>query len=150
MSCPKPDSCRNLSLGRLLNLEQKSLMQHYEQENPRDLIHIDVKKLGRFRKASYCIIITGSRVLLPRRLRPCRRCNDDANRLAYLEVLADDQHSTAMSFLCRAVGCFNRQGIECQLVNNDSYRTYTSPTSLPRLAKPLTTITTAPIFTCPA
>ena len=43
-----------LGLGRLRNLEPKPPVQRYERERPGDLIHIDFKKLPRFRKGSAC------------------------------------------------------------------------------------------------
>ena len=48
-----------LGLGRLRNLEPKPPVQRYERERPGDLIHIDVKKLARFRKVGHRI--TGNR-----------------------------------------------------------------------------------------
>ena len=48
-----------LGLGRLRSLEPKPPVQRYERERPGDLIHLDVKKLVRFRKVGNCI--TGNR-----------------------------------------------------------------------------------------
>jgi len=48
-----------LGLGRLRNLEPKPAVQRYERETPGDLIHIDVKKLARFRRIGHRI--TGNR-----------------------------------------------------------------------------------------
>jgi len=44
-----------LGLGRLRNLETKPPVQRYERERPGDLIHIDVKKLARYRKVGHRI-----------------------------------------------------------------------------------------------
>ncbi|QNI63596.1 transposase [Synechococcus sp. A15-44] len=102
-----------LGLGRLRNLEPKPPVQRYEREHPGDLIHIDVKKLARFRKVGHRI--TGNR-------RQGRSAGvgydrvhvaiDDATRLAYVEVLADEQQATAIGFLSRAVAWFNGHGME--------------------------------------
>ena len=83
-----------LGLGRLRNLEPKPPVQHYERETPGDLINIDVKKLARFRRVGHRI--TGNR-------HQGRSAGvgydqvhdaiDDATRLAYLEVLADEQEA---------------------------------------------------------
>jgi hypothetical protein len=93
-----------LGLGRLSNLEPKPLLQRYERQIPGDLIHIDVKKLARFRRVGHRI--TGSRqqgrstgVGYDR----VRVAIDDATRLVYVEVLADEQQGTAIGFLSRAV-----------------------------------------------
>jgi len=49
-------SLRNLGPGRLRNLEPKSPVQRYERQRAGDLIHIDVKKLARFREVGHRII----------------------------------------------------------------------------------------------
>ena len=58
-----------LGLGRLRNLEPKPRIQGYVRERPGDLIHIDVKKLVRFRKVGHASQATGSRAALLDRLR---------------------------------------------------------------------------------
>ena len=88
-----------LGLGRLRKLEPKLPVQRYEWERPGDLIHIDVKTLARFREAGHRI--TGDRQQ--------GRSNgvgydkvhvavDDPTRLAYAEVLADEQKPTVIGF----------------------------------------------------
>ena len=52
-------NARLMQKGRLRNLEPKPPVQRYERERPGDLIHIDVKKLARFRKVGHRI--TGNR-----------------------------------------------------------------------------------------
>jgi len=51
---------------------------------------------------------------------------DDATRLAYVEVLADEQQATAIGFLSRAVAWFNGQGVECRQVMSDNGSAYIS------------------------
>jgi transposase InsO family protein len=51
---------------------------------------------------------------------------DDATRLAYLEVLADEQQATAIGFLPRAVAWFNGHGVECRQVMSDNGPAYLS------------------------
>jgi transposase InsO family protein len=47
---------------------------------------------------------------------------NDATRLAYVEVLVDEQRATAIGFLCRAVAWFNSQGVECrQLISDNGF-----------------------------
>ncbi len=58
-----------LGLGQLRNLEHKPPVQRYEREHPGDLIHIDVKKLSRFRKVGHRI--TGNRQQGQGRLKVC-------------------------------------------------------------------------------
>jgi transposase InsO family protein len=116
-----------LGLGRLRNLEPKPPVQRYERERPGDLIHIDVKKLARFRKMGHRI--TGNR-------QQGRSAGvgydrvyvaiDDATRLAYVEVLPDEQQGTAIGFLSRALAWFNGQGVECRQVMSDNGSAYIS------------------------
>jgi transposase InsO family protein len=51
---------------------------------------------------------------------------DDATRLAYVEVLADEQKPTVIGFLSRAVAWFNGQGVECRRVMSDNGPAYVS------------------------
>jgi transposase InsO family protein len=116
-----------LGLGRLRNLEPKPPVQRYEREHPGDLIHIDVKKLARFRKIGHRI--TGNRQQGRSAGVGYDRVHvaiDDATRLAYVEVLADEQQATAIGFLCRAVAWFNSQGVECRQVMSDNGPAYLS------------------------
>jgi transposase len=104
-----------LELGRLRNLDPKPPGQRYERETQGDLIHIDVKKLAHFRKDGRRI--TGNRQQghsAGGGYDRVRVAIDDATRLTYVEVLADEQKATAIGFLCRAVAWFNDQGVECR------------------------------------
>ena len=104
-----------IGLGKLSRLEPPEPPNRYERCRPGELVHIDVKKLGR-------ILAAGHRVKRPRRRRRASRtqarglagwefvhvCVDDATRLAYVEVLADERATTAIAFLGRALGFFKR------------------------------------------
>jgi len=121
-------------LGRL-GLEPA---QSYERKRPGELVHVDVKKLGRIeggagwrvrdRKQHY------NRTFTDRD--GCRRrtvgweyvhvCVDDATRLAYVEVLPDERAKTAIAFLGRAVRFFRRHGIRVERVLTDNGSAYRS------------------------
>ena len=116
-----------LGLGRLRNLEPRPPVQRYEWERPGDLIHVDIKSLARFRQIGHRI--TGDR----QKGRSygvgydkVHVAVDDATRLAYVEVLADEQKPTVIGFLARAVAWFNGQGIECRRVMSDNGPAYVS------------------------
>jgi len=124
-----------LGLGRLRNLEPKAPVQRYERQTPGDLIHTDVKKLARhcfaegfaYRKVGHRI--TGNRQRGRSTGVGYDRVHvaiDDATRLAYVEVLADEQQATAIGFLSRAVAWFNGQGVECRQVMSDNGSAYIS------------------------
>ncbi|MFN8149508.1 MAG: DDE-type integrase/transposase/recombinase [Solirubrobacterales bacterium] len=91
---------------KLSRLEPIEPPNRYERSRPGDLIHIDVKKLGRIGERGPGHRVDGNRG-------PGRRsrgagwefvhvCVDDATRLAYVEVLADEK-ATAIGFLRRAI-----------------------------------------------
>ena len=126
-----------IGLGRLgrLGLEPA---ERYERERPGELIHIDVKKLGR-------ILVPGHRVTGNRRQGHTRNTYtsdgrrigdagwefvhiaiDDCTRLAYAEVLADEKATTAAAFLTRAVAFYRRHGITVERVITDNGSAYRS------------------------
>jgi transposase InsO family protein len=126
-------------LGRLgrLGLEQPV---RYERSRPGELLHIDIKKLGRIEGGA------GKRAFQsPRRQRhnPTRTdlegkrrhyvgfeyvhvCVDDYSRLAYAEVLPDQKTTTAIGFLNRAVAFYRRRGIRVERVLTDNGSAYVS------------------------
>jgi transposase InsO family protein len=122
-----------IGLGRLSRLEPLEPPNRYERERPGELVHIDVKKLGRIRGVGHRI--TGSRASQSKTRREGRRvgasgwefvhvCVDDATRLAYVEVLADEKATTAIAFLRRAVAHFAAYGINVERVLTDNGSAY--------------------------
>jgi len=108
-----------IGLGRLSRLEPPEPPNRYQRERPGELVHIDVKKLGRIGRP-------GHRVNGDRRTRSrgigweyVHVCVDDATRLAYVEVLADEKAVTAAGFLRRAVAHFGDYGIRVERVMTD-------------------------------
>src|SRR3954468_12328543 len=113
---------KRLGMGKLgrVGLEPA---QRYERARPGELIHIDVKKLGRIQGGAGKRIHGGKRLYNPTFTdRDGKRRTtvgwdyvhiaiDDATRLAYAEVLADEKATTAVGFLRRAVAFFARYGI---------------------------------------
>src|SRR5690349_11063977 len=128
---------KRLGMGKLgrLGLEPA---QRYERERPGELIHIDVKKLGRIAGGAGKRVTGGSRSPNPR---PRKRDRDgvdrriigwdaihvaidDATRLAYAEVLPDEKATTAIGFLRRAVAFFERHGMTVERVITDNGAPY--------------------------
>ena len=120
-------------LGRL-GLEPA---QRYERERPGELIHIDIKKLGRIQGGA------GHRATGTRRGNPTRTnaagqrerqigweyvhvAIDDATRLAYVEVLPDEKAVTAIAFLRRAVKHYASYGIAVDQLITDNGSAYRS------------------------
>jgi transposase InsO family protein len=119
------------SLGRLgrLGLEPA---RRYERSRPGELIHVDVKKLGRILRPGHRV--TGNR---RDRFTDARGYGvagwefvhiaiDDATRLAYAEVLADERARTAIAFLRRALAFFEAHGITAERVMTDNGSCYRS------------------------
>jgi transposase InsO family protein len=125
---------KRIGLGKRSRLAPPEPPNRYERKRPGELIHVDVKKLGR-------IVVPGHRVTGNRRVRAGRSgarslgtagwefvhvCVDDATRLAYVEVLPDERGATAASFLRRAVAWFKRLGISVERVLSDNGACYRS------------------------
>jgi transposase InsO family protein len=126
--------CR-IGLGKLSRLEPPEPANRYERARPGELVHVDVKKLGVITGAGHRM--TGRRTSQNANRRARRRgarkgwefvhvCVDDATRLAYVEVLADEQGTTAAGFLRRAVGFYASHGIRVRRVMSDNGACYRS------------------------
>jgi transposase InsO family protein len=125
-----------VGLGRLgrMGLEPP---RRYERSRPGELIHIDVKKLGRIERGAGHRA-TGKKHYTPtftdragRRRRTAgwefvHVCVDDATRLAYAEVLGDEKARTAVGFLRRALAFFERHGVAVEGVLTDNGSAYRS------------------------
>jgi transposase InsO family protein len=129
---------RKVGMGRLgrLGLEQPV---RYERSRPGELVHVDVKRLGRIEGgAGKRIYGHGKRHYRPTftDLDGHRRHSvgwefvhvavDDYSRLAYAEVLADEKAVTAIGFLRRALAFFERYGIRVERLLTDNGSAYVS------------------------
>jgi len=129
---------KRIGLGKRSRLEPPEPPNRYERKRPGELVHLDVKKLGRIRVPGHRV--TGNRRVRARRTEvgtPGKKrgtagwefvhvCVDDATRLAYAEVLDDERGATAARFLRRAVAWFARFGIEVERVISDNGACYRS------------------------
>jgi transposase InsO family protein len=111
-------------LERLSGLTPKAAVVRYERQRPGELLHLDTKKLGRFRRVGHRI--TGDRTRNSRRAGWdfLHVCIDDHSRLAYVEPLGDERPATTTAFLRRAVRWFRRQGIRTERVMTDNGNGY--------------------------
>jgi transposase InsO family protein len=111
-----------LGLHRLSCLEPPEPPNRYCRRHPGELIHIDIKKLGRFQRPG-----------LPAHRRSagyqstyragwdyCHVAVDDTSRLAYIEILDDERGVTCVAFLRRAIAWFATHGITVQRVMTDN------------------------------
>jgi transposase InsO family protein len=114
-------------MSRLPALDAHEPRNRYERPTPGELIHIDVKKLGRIGREGHRI--HGDRTRRTRGLgwEFVHVCVDDCTRLAYVEVLDDERQDTVCAFLERAVAWFGDHGIRVQRLmtdNGNGYRSY--------------------------
>ena len=122
-----------IGLGKLSRLEPPEPANRYERKRPGELLHIDVKKLGRI-SGGVGHRITGNRGHQASSNHAARAtgweyvhvCVDDATRIAYVEVLADEKAVTAVGFLKRAVAHYKAHGIRVERVMTDNGSAYIS------------------------
>ena len=107
-------------LGKLLRLQPDEAANSYERPRPGELVHVDVKKLGRIGRPGHRV--NGDRRTQMRGIgwEFVHVAVDDATRLAYVEVLDDEKGATAVAFLRRAVAFFCRYGIRVERVLTDN------------------------------
>lgn len=117
---------RRLGLNRLAALEPPRPLVRYERERPGELVHLDIKKLGKIGRV-------GHRIHGNRRTRVhgigweyTHVAIDDHSRLAYAEVLADETAETTAGFLQRAVAWYAAQGIAVERLLTDNGSAYRS------------------------
>jgi transposase InsO family protein len=115
-----------LGLGRLSRLDPPEPPNRYCRRHPGELIHVDVKKLGKFRTPGHRV--TGVGQGRNRRVgwEFCHVAIDDTSRLAYIEVLEDERGEACSAFLARAVAWFATQGVVVQRVMTDNGSGYVS------------------------
>jgi len=124
-----------IGLGRLSRLDQEQVVR-YERSRPGELLHVDIKKLGRIERGA------GHRATGRRHYNPtrgprgaarktvgwefCHVAIDDFSRLAYVEVLEDERANTAVGFLRRALRFYAGHGIAVEGVLTDNGSAYVS------------------------
>jgi transposase InsO family protein len=112
-------------LNRWRDLEPCEPVIRYERDNPGDMIHIDIKKLGKFNKTGHRI--TGKRLGTRK---PgwefVHVCIDDHSRLGFSQVLASERKEDAISFLSAALVWYGKLGIKVERVMTDNGSCYRS------------------------
>ena len=126
---------KRIGLGKRSRLEPPEPPNRYERRHPGELVHVDIKKLGRISALG-----AGHRVLGQRSSQYSRRVDgrmtkqtgfeylhvmiDDHTRLAYAEVLDDLTATCAIAFLRRAVTWFAERGVRVQALMSDNGSCY--------------------------
>jgi transposase InsO family protein len=119
---------RRFGLAKLSALDPRPPVVRYERDRPGELVHIDIKKLGR-------IDGIGHRITGDRRGQSNKRGTgrehlhvavDDHSRLAYTELLPDEKIESALGFLDRALAWYARHGVSVEGVMTDNGSAYRS------------------------
>ena len=119
---------RGVRLSRMKDVDPKPPARRYERENPGYMIHLDIKKLGRFDRV-------GHRITRDRRGQSNARgigwehvhvCVDDASRIAFADVLPDEKAVSAIAFLKAAVAYYASLGVTVRRVMTDNGSCYKS------------------------
>ena len=117
-------------LSRLKDLDEPEPVRRYQRDNPGELIHIDIKKLGRFHKIGHRI--TGDRT----RQSSARGrgqgagwefvhvCIDDASRIAFTMIMPNEKAVSAVAFLEAAVAYYKSLGVKVACVMTDNGACY--------------------------
>ena len=118
-------------LNKLSALEPAEPIRRYEREKAGELIHLDIKKLGRIGSVGHRI--TGRQPGMVNRHHGIgwefvHVCIDDASRVAFVQVMADQRKESAVAFLEAAVAYYASLGIRIERVMTDNGSCYRSRT----------------------
>jgi transposase InsO family protein len=117
-----------LGLSRLEALDPAEPVRRYQREHPGELIHIDIKKLGRFDRVGHRI--TGDRTGQSNHRgigwEFVHVCIDDASRIAFSQVLPDEKKDSAIDFLNVALAYYASLGVTVARVMTDNGAAYKS------------------------
>jgi transposase InsO family protein len=119
---------RRAKLNRMRDLESAPAVQRYEHARPGDLLHLDIKKLGRIARPSHRV--TGDRRDSVRRIgwEYVHVAIDDHSRIAFSAIFPDEKQNSAVAFLKAAVAYYARLGIRFRAVLTDNGSAYRSAT----------------------
>ena len=121
---------RRLGFSKTKAIEPAEPVRRYEREHPGELIHIDIKKLGRFHKLGHRI--TGDRTQRSDGRRShvgweyVHVCIDDASRIAISRILPDEKAQSAVAFLHAAIAYYASLGVSVARVMTDNGACYRS------------------------
>jgi transposase InsO family protein len=119
---------RRLGLNRLSALQPAEPVRRYERDHPGEMIHIDIKKLGRFNKIGHRI--TGDRTGQSNNRGVgwefVHVAIDDHSRVAFARVMASEKKQSAIVFLKDAVAYYDSLGVKVQRVMTDNGSCYKS------------------------
>ena len=117
---------RRLGLNRLSALEPAEPVRRYERKHPGELIHIDIKKLGRFDRPGHRV--TGDRTGQSNSRgigwEFLHVCIDDHSRVAFSQIMPDEKKESAIAFLKDALAYYKSLGVTVSRVMTDNGACY--------------------------
>jgi transposase InsO family protein len=119
---------RRLGLNSLKALEPAEPVRRYERESPGEIIHVDIKKLGRFDRIGHRI--TGDRTGQSNSRgvgwEYVHLAIDDYSRVAYSEIFPDEKRHSCLRFLFNSLRFFRAHGVKVQRVMTDNGTSFRS------------------------
>jgi transposase InsO family protein len=118
-----------IGLHRLSRLEPLEPPNRYCRRHPGELIHIDIKRLGRFRRPGHRVTGrggVGASKQLGAGWECCHVAVDDTSRVAYVEILPDQTARSCIAFLERAIAWFAARAVTVQRIMTDNGSGYRS------------------------
>jgi transposase InsO family protein len=120
---------KRIGLNRRSRLEPPEPPNRYERRRPGELIHLDIKKLGRFHRPGHRVTGRGAPGTTSH-TRTGWECVhvaiDDYSRVAYVEILNDEKGATCAAFLERAIRWFAERAVRVDRVLTDNGSGYRS------------------------
>jgi transposase InsO family protein len=117
---------RRLKLSRIRDLEPKPPVQRYEHAHPGDLLHMDIKKLGRIARPSHRV--TGNRRDSVSGIgwEYLHVAIDDHSRIAFSAIYPNEKQASVLAFLAEALAYYARFGIRFRALLTDNGPAYRS------------------------
>jgi transposase InsO family protein len=119
---------KRLGLNRLSALEPAEPIRRYERATPGEIVHIDIKKLGKFNRIGHRV--TGERTGQSKSRgigwEYVHLAIDDHSRLAYSEILPDEKRGSCLRFLFNALRFFRSLGVKVERIMTDNGSSFRS------------------------
>ena len=117
---------RRLKLSRIRDLEPRQPVLRYEHERAGDMLHLDIKKLGRIAKPGHRV--TGNLADRTRRVgwEYVHVAIDDHSRIAFSAIFPNEKAESTVAFLHRALAYYQRLGIRFRALLTDNGPAYRS------------------------
>lgn len=118
--------CRAAGLSRLKQLDAPPPPIRYQRDRPGELLHVDIKRLGRFDRPGHRVTRRRSYGSRERGFEFVHVATDDASRVTYAEILPNECASSATKFLTNAIAWFAQHGVTVERVMTDNGSAYVS------------------------